>query len=69
MEKKISKAVKTLTSAIKKDEGFYQCYKASIAMAFKDEFDRCDKKYKNRKDIHDIANKGADNFLKLWISK
>lgn len=32
-------------------------------MAFKDKFDRNNKKYKSRKDIHKIVNNAAINFL------
>ncbi len=62
----VEHAVRKLTDAIKKDEGFYISYQANIAMAFKDEYGRCDEKYKNKKDIHRIANVAAKNFIDLW---
>jgi len=66
---KVSNAVKILLTALKNDEDYYYSYQANIAMAFKDEYDRNNKKYKNRKDIHDIANQAAINFLNLLISQ
>jgi hypothetical protein len=66
---KVSNAVKILSTALKNDEDYYYSYQANIAMAFKDEYDRNNKKYKNRKDIHDIANQAAINFLNLLISQ
>ena len=50
---------------LRKDSEYYYSWQANIAMAFKDEYDSCDKKYKNRQDIHEIANKGAKRFLNL----
>lgn len=61
-------AVEKLTQELKKDEGFFISYQANIAMAFKDEYDRCEKKYKNSHDIHTIANAAAKNFLNLLCS-
>jgi len=66
---KVSNAVKILSTALKNDEDYYYSYQGNIAMAFKDEYDRNNKKYKNRKDIHDIANQAAINFLNLLISQ
>jgi len=65
---KVEEAVKILTTALKEDEGFRESYKANIAMAFKDEYARkkIDKNYVNSNDLHEIANKAADNFLNLW---
>lgn len=59
--------IKKLIKNLKKDKQYYYSWQANIAMAFKDEYDRCSKKYKNRKDIHNIANKAAINFLNLLI--
>lgn len=56
-----------LKKALKKDEGYFISWKANIAMAFYDEYRRCNKKYLNKKDILNIANKGAENFLNLLI--
>jgi len=71
----VKDAVKILTDAIKKDEGFRESYKANIAMAFKDEMDRNgihslnDEKQSilvTKELLHRIANNAADNFLDLW---
>ena len=62
------KAVEKLTTEIKQDEGFFMSYQANIAMAFQDEYYRCEKKYKNKTDIHQISNTAAKNFLNLWCS-
>jgi len=64
----IEKARKELTTAIKEDSDFREGYKASIAMAFKDEYTRFkgEKPYLNSNDIHNMANKAADNFLNMW---
>ena len=60
--------VQRVTELIKNDEELYYGYQSNIAMAFKDEYDRNTKKYKNRQDIHKIANNAAKHFLNLWIS-
>ncbi len=53
---------------IDKEEGsFYYTWQSNIAMAFLDEYRRNEKKYKNHKDIHHIANEAAKNFLNLLI--
>jgi len=67
MNNNIKKSVETLTDAIRNDDELYYGYQANIAMAFKDEFYRNTKNYKNMKDIHEIANIAAKNFLNLWI--
>ena len=67
MNNNVKKSVKILTDAIKNDSELYYGYQANIAMAFKDEFYRSTKRYKNIKDIHEIANIAAQNFLNLWI--
>ncbi len=64
---RVSKAVRVLAKALKEDPDFYHSYQSNIAMAFKDEYERNTKKYKNREDIHKIANQGAMNFLNLLI--
>ena len=66
-EKRIINAIRELTSALKEDEGYWMSWQANIAMAFYDEYCRCDKKYKNHADIHGIANQAAINFLKLLM--
>lgn len=64
----VKEAVKTLTIALEADEGLRLGYQANIAMAFKDEYKRkqVEKSDINDFDIHEIANKAADNFLKEW---
>ena len=63
-----ARAVRKVVKTIKKDEDLYIAYKANIAMAFKDEYDRTKVRgvYLNRRDIHKIANNAAVNFLNLW---
>ncbi|GAF68943.1 unnamed protein product [marine sediment metagenome] len=60
--------IKTLKKHLKDDPDFYYAYQSNIAMAFFDAYNRCDKKYKNRGDLHKIANEAAKNFLDLLIS-
>ena len=50
---------------LRKDEGLRISWQANIAMPFQDEYARCKKKYKNRQDIHKIANKAAEYFINL----
>ena len=69
MKRKLSKAVSTLCKALRNDPDYFRGWKANIAMAFKDEYHRYPKKYKNQEDLHTIANKAAENFLKLLIRK
>jgi hypothetical protein len=56
---------------LKEDPEVFEGWKANIAMAIKDEFSRYRKKHDKRtlsyQDIHLIANKAADDFLKLLI--
>jgi hypothetical protein len=68
MKTKFSKAVQTVTNEIKNDAELKESYKANIAMAFKDEYARrrLEKNYVNSTDVHEIANKAAENFLDLW---
>ena len=61
-------AVATLSKALRNDKDLFYCYQANIAMAFKDEYHRKRKNYMNNKDIHDVANDAAKNFLKLLIN-
>lgn len=67
---KTSKAFKKVFKAIRKDEDLYRAYKDNIAMAFKDEFSRkrLKKEYINLRDVHEIANAAADNFLTLLLN-
>ena len=62
-----SDAITIVRKHLKEDEDLFHSYKSNIAMAFKDQYDRNKKKYKNRDDIHMIANIAAGNFLDLLI--
>jgi hypothetical protein len=59
--------IKKLVENLKKDKGYFFGWQSNIAMAFKDEYARCHKKYKSKDDIHKIANKAAIEFLTLLI--
>jgi len=65
----ISDAVETLVKALEKDENFYYSYQANIAMAFQDEYHRSTKRYKNRHEVHRIANNAAKHFLNLFMGR
>ena len=56
-----------LFKALKEEPDLYFAYQSNIGMAFKDEYHRNKKRYKNRKDIHNIANNAAKYFLDLLI--
>ena len=56
-------AVWYLKRSLKKDEGYYISWQSNIAMAFKDNFYYCKKKYKSQRDVHNIANDAAVYFL------
>jgi len=62
-----AKAVRILSKELKKDSAYYYGWQSNIAMAFFDAYNRNPKKYKNREDIHEIANEAAINFLNLLI--
>lgn len=64
---KLSKAVDVLVNKLEEDQELFYGWQANIAMAFKDEYSRNDKRYKNSKDIHEIANVAAKNFLSNLI--
>jgi len=61
----------SIESKIKTDPELFNTFKANIAMAFKDEFERHNKKHgnkrKTREEVHQIANTAATNFLNLWV--
>jgi len=60
----LSDAMKIVTQEIKEDAGYRQTWKANIAMAFQDEFERQVETDTNKKGLlHVIANQAADNFL------
>jgi len=73
MKRKLKKAVKTLSRALRNDPDYFRAYQANIAMQFKDEYSRkkIEKNYGyiNNEDIHKIANKAATSFLELLIKK
>lgn len=68
-ENKLKDAVDIVIEALKNDPEYYMAWKANIAMAFKDEFERHAKEAEKQidLDIHNIANTAADNFLNLLI--
>ena len=64
---KISKAVKKLTEAIKKDPDFRMGYQANIAMAFVDEcYEAVGFENVPYETLHQKANNAADRFLNNW---
>jgi len=69
---RIKKAIKVLSKALENDAEYKESFKSSIAMSFKDEAKRViENKKPNRlcnTDIHNIANKGAENFLDNLMS-
>ena len=66
----LSKAVQTLITALKEDEGYRRGWNDNIAMSFKDEFYRTNPNLKETSDyeLHIIANKASENFLNLLCS-
>lgn len=58
----IVEAVDLLAATLDCDKGYRESWKASIAMAFKDEWDKPREKDAS---IHEIANTAAENFLRL----
>lgn len=65
---KLSKAVDVLIDNLEKDEELFYGWQANIAMSFKDEYSRNNKKYKNLTDIHEISNTAAKNFLNSLVN-
>ena len=69
MENKVKEAVETLVEALKTDDGYRISWQANIAMAFKDEYNwsgwHNSEICPTEEDIHVIANKASDNFLKM----
>ena len=65
----VGQSCKILFKALREDPGFYYSYQANIAVSFMDEYYRKEKKYKNRDDIHQIANTAAKYFLDLLIKE
>jgi len=60
----IEHAVKVLVRTLRDDEGYREAWKANIAMAFYDEFNRTYPDH-NLPRLHEIANEAAGNFLNL----
>lgn len=67
----VSKAIITIKQALESDQGYYESWKASIAMSFKDEYD---KQYKEGKVnyisfdlLYKLSNLAADRFLQQLI--
>lgn len=58
-------AMKKIAKTLKADKGYFYAWQANIAVTFKDEYFRDKKKYKNKEDIHRIANNAAKQFLDL----
>ena len=70
----LKEAIETLCNALREDKSegsYYYSWQANIAMSFKDEYNRVNKNHLSTSDyeIHHIANKAAENFLNLLISK
>lgn len=66
----IKEELDIVRQALRTDEGYYHSWQANIAMAFKDQFDKDAQKYDiyySPKDIHEIANEAAQNFLNQLI--
>lgn len=72
-EYSLNNAVNTICKELKEDESYYISWKSAIAMSFKDAYDWEYSKLNelegpiNHPNIHDVANKAADNFLKQLI--
>ena len=68
---RIKKAVRILIKELRKDEGYYHSWQSNIAMAFKDKYysykKKKNKRWLNQRDIHEIANESAKNFLNLLM--
>ena len=61
---KNSRIIQDFISLLKKDKGLYDGWRANIAMSFYDNAEL----YQGTYDLHHIANKAADDFLKLLIA-
>lgn len=68
---RLKKAIKILIKGLRGDKDFYYGWQANIAMAFKDKYynykKKKNKRWLNQKDIHEIANESAKEFLNLLI--
>lgn len=72
----IKESVDNLCKVLREDPELYSGYQANIAMSFKDlvEYNKIDEEglkmeacVLSRKDVHEIANQAAKNFLDLLI--
>lgn len=68
-ETEIELAIKNLVSELNSDASLRESWRSNLAMAFYDavidyKFET-HAKYLNKKDIHKIANRGAEEFLAL----
>ena len=63
----IEQAINHLSDSLKNNPYYFQGWQANIAMSFYDEYNRNNKAYKNKGDIHEISNEAAKNFLNLLI--
>ena len=52
---------------LKKDRGLFFSYQSNIAMSFVDNYHRSKNKYKNSRNIKEIANDAAIEFLNRLI--
>jgi len=59
----LEKAIKVLQKNLSEDSEYYMGWEANIAMSFFDAYYQNKKDYKNRGDIHGIANKAANQFI------
>ncbi len=64
-------AIEHISKELKDDEGYWISWQANIAMAFIDEWQRLvdiGGLPSTREHVHLIANRAADNFLKILTS-
>lgn len=59
---------KKLVKKLKKDKSYYYSWQANIAMAFFDEFHKVYPANELTKEIHQISNNAAKNFLDMLIN-
>ena len=67
-----SEAVRVLSKALIEDSGYWEAWKANIAMAIYDQYTDEVPEFLEKVshyDIHEIANKGADRFLRLLTAE
>lgn len=64
---KLRDAVLVLVKALKEDEGYYESWKANIAVAMHDEYYSHSKSNLDGEALHKVFNDGAERFLQLLI--